>query len=201
MAGNNDKEAFWNNKHSKNDKYWLSGSPPNRVINQHNVEPEFEACTSFLDIGVGMGSMIRYVKSKQKKVYACDISQVALDRIGGIADGVSIDLTTLPPVDLAVCHLVLQHCDDETFTKIINGVRLNPGGVLTFQFACLRPEERPNRRVKELIDSGTHYLRGLDEVKRIIESSTNKKLHFVSKPIEHRSGENLRWYFCKVKNR
>lgn len=193
-------QTFWDSKHTAADKYWLTGSDPEHVIKQHCVRSEFNQATSFLDIGVGLGGMSRYAKLNNKYTISCDVSQVALANLKNIADETHTDISFASrPVDLAVCHLVFQHCDNDTVSSIINKVKLNPNGILSIQFACLRPGEAPNARVKDLMVKGTHHLRRLDEIKTIIKAS-NKQLISYSQPVDYFQPENLRWYFCKLAN-
>ena len=191
---------FWDKQHSHNNKYWLTGSNPVRVVNMHDVKNvNFD---TFLDIGIGQGEMSKYMKYLGKTVYACDISDVALEKVKIYTSKMALtpDLSTLPPADLAICHLVFQHCNDEMITKIINNVNLTKDGVFSFQFACIRPGEVANKNVQTLLDKGTHYLRDLDDIKNIIDTS-NKKLISHSEPMDFYHPENLRWYFCKVQNK
>lgn len=197
---------FWEDKHQSQDRYWLTDSKPEEVLKMHNLEKEFKECRSFLDIGVGFGGMTRYVKSVPKKfVYSSDISQSALDRLSSISDQTVLiqDISkSIEPVDLAVCHLVLQHCDNETMTHILNDVPLkSDSGILSVQFACLRPSDKANGTVQDLLDRGTHFLRSLSEFERIVGEKTDKEIVSISKPKDFYKPENLRWYFCKLKRK
>lgn len=197
-----DKYKFWDQRHMTNDTYWLTGSSPTQVIEMHALKNNISDCVTFLDIGIGKGNMSRYMNSLGKTVYACDISKVALEKVKSYVSETALtsDLSKLPPSDLAICHLVFQHCDDTMITNIINAVNLSKDGIFSFQFACLRPNEYPNENVQKLLDMKTHYLRSLDDVKSIIEKS-NKKLIYHSEPMDFYHSENLRWYFCQVTNK
>lgn len=195
---------FWEKKHSVKDKYWLTDSNPQQVLKMHGVLPEFEKCKTFLDVGVGFGGMTKYVKGKKKHVTSTDISQTALDNLKDVSDKTILitEVSSIEPVDLAVCHLVFQHCNDETITAIMNDVPIKDNtGVLSVQFACIRPGDKPNPNVQKLLKNGTHYLRSLDEFKTLVSNGTNKEVVFVSPPTDYKKTENLRWYFCKLKNK
>jgi glycosyltransferase involved in cell wall biosynthesis len=192
-------ETFWNDKHSTTDRYWLTGSSAEQVLGFHQVVGEFHRCKSFLDIGVGFGGMSRHAKSKGKYVVACDISMVALQRLKGIASETHMIVQDASPVDLAVCHLVFQHCDDIVVSSIIKEVKLTPQGIFSFQFACLRDGEVPNRKVASLIANRTHFFRDLETIQRFIREG-NKEVVSISPPKDFFADENLRWFFCKVRN-
>lgn len=199
---NSEKIAFWDKHHSNKNKYWLTGSNPPDVIKNHRCQQEFIKANTFLDIGVGLGNMSRYVKKHKKNVIACDISDVALNRVKNIANSIinMKDLEKGSHVDLCICHLVFQHCNDETVREIINKVKLTLSGIFSFQFACLRDGEDPSPTVMDLLNNKTHYLRNLEEMKKII-SESNKKLVDVTNQMDFYGKENLRWYFCKVTNK
>lgn len=192
--------GFWDNMHSSTDKYWLTGSTPKQVIEAHKVTSEFNTCKSFLDIGVGFGDMSRHAKAQGKYVVACDISSIALSKLKGVADETHNLVCNAPAVDLAVCHLVFQHCDNSVVASIIRDIKLKPNGLFSFQFACLRPGEAANSKVATLLTNKTHYLRSLNEIKQFIVNG-GKDLVAVSEPKDFYGEENLRWYFCKVQNK
>jgi len=195
---------FWEDKHSTKDKYWLTDSNAQEVLKMHGVLPEFGKCKTFLDVGVGFGGMTKYVKAKKKHVTSTDISRTALDHLKDVPDKTILinEVSSVEPVDLAVCHLVLQHCNNETITKIMNDVPIKDDtGILSVQFACLRPGDKPNKNVQNLLKNGTHYLRSLEEFKELVHSGTNKEVVVISAPIDFKKTENLRWYFCKLKNK
>ncbi len=195
---------FWEQKHAKKDEYWLTDSKPEEVLRMHAVQTEFKNCRSFLDIGVGFGGMSRYVKSQGKHLISTDISKTALENLKSVSDEVFLidHVSESAPVDLAVCHLVFQHCNDDTIVEIMNAVRVaDDGGILSVQFACLRPGEKANANVRKLINNGTHFLRSLEQFQTLVRERTNKEIVNISKPVDFRRTENLRWYFCKLQNK
>lgn len=197
-----DKQSFWNSQHDNNNPYWLTGSDPKTVLSQHNVLDAFKNAKTFLDIGVGMGNMSKYCKSQNKFVIACDISDIALNKLSNIVDKrvYTNEIKTIEPIDLAVCHLVFQHCDDETIKNIINDTPLKDGAILSFQFASPIDNNKLNGNVCDLINLGTHYIRSKQDIENIV-SNTNKKIIGYAKHIDFKSPENLRWHFCKVCNK
>ena len=127
-------KEFWDEKHEKKDIFWLTNSRPTNVLCIHKLAIPLSAIV--LDIGVGLGGFARWCHSRGNKVVSCDISEAALAKVNGVADAVLIsDLATVGPVDIAVCHLVFQHCYDEQILHILQNVKLTPGGVFSFQYA------------------------------------------------------------------
>lgn len=189
-------EHFWEIKHKQSDDYWLTGSNPYHVLKEHDIHNYKEKI--ILDIGVGKGDFAKEI-SKYSKIISVDISYTALDKINNFAKTYHISkLKEIEPVDLAICHLVFQHCDNETIQNIINDINLKQDGFFSFQFAYLR--EEPNKNVKQLINNKTHHFRTLEEIKIII-NTTNKKILNISKPIHFFGTENISWYFIKVVNK
>lgn len=193
--------TFWEEKHRVQDTYWLTGSSASEILSMHQI-PTNIAYNSVLDIGVGFGHLIRYFYQQGKSVYACDISPIALNSIRSFTKGtyISHELANTPPVDLAICHLVFQHCNDAEIHRIIRDVNLTPTGFFSFQFAFLRDGETLKPKVKELIQMGTHYFRSLDTIQQMIRDS-NKEFVSVSAPIHYNDDENFSWLFVKIKNK
>jgi SAM-dependent methyltransferase len=193
--------TFWEEKHRVRDTYWLTGTQAHDILNMHNI-PMDMSFHSALDIGVGFGYLTRFFHQQKKTVYACDISPIALNNIRSFTAGtfVTNELAKVPPVDLAICHLVFQHCNDAEIHRIIQDVNLTPTGIFSFQFAFLRDGEPLKPRVKELIQLGTHHFRTLDTIKHMVHDS-NKEIVAVSEPIHYNEDENFSWLFVMVKNK
>jgi len=129
----------WDDIHNSNSGEWLGGSPPTDVLAIHGIGilPQY-----VMDIGIGNGDMSRFLLSQQCVVTSVDVSSYALNK--SPAPGVlTKDLSTCPPVDLAICHLVLQHCEDEDVIQIVRDVPLGPNAVLSLQFASIPGEPEP----------------------------------------------------------
>ena len=193
--------TFWEENHRTQDNYWLTGSLGHDIFNMHRIPADI-SYTSALDIGVGFGHLIRYFHNQGKTVYGCDISPIALNSVRSLTAGTYLtnELANAPPVDLAICHLVFQHCIDTEIHRIIRDVNLTPTGTFSFQFAFLRDGEPLKPKVKELIQLGTHHFRSLDTIKQMVHDS-NKEIVFVSAPIHYNEEENFSWLFVRVKNK
>jgi SAM-dependent methyltransferase len=196
---NNYPINFWNEKHSNNDKYWLSGYKKDDIFYIHKLKDVNNL--KVLDIGVGLGYFTKELYDLGNEVYACDISEIALSNVKNYAKTyLTSELKNIEPVDLAICNLVFQHCNDNEITRIINEVNLRNNGIFTFQFAFLRENEEPNEKIKNLIKNGTHFYRSLDKIIDIVEKS-NKKIIQILDPIHYYGDENCSWYIVKVVNK
>lgn len=194
-------ETFWDNKHSTQDNYWLTGSSGREIVETHRLQNIQLNGIRLLEIGVGKGTFTKYTHDAGCYVIGCDISHLALENVRPFVSEVyhTSQLNKIEPVDLAVCHLVFQHCTDEEIERIIHDVKLKPNGIFSFQFAFLRENEEPNDNVKTLIKNGTHYFRSLKTIEDMATRS-NKKVVEISHPIHHYGRENFSWYFVKLGN-
>lgn len=194
-----DKTLFWEINHSICDKYWLTGSTLSDVLNYHALSNV--ANLKVLEIGIGFGTMTEQLHLANNEVFACDISTEALKKVSTFAKIYTTDqFNLIEPVDLAICHLVFQHCDDDEIERIIKSVILKENGIFSFQFACIREDDPPNRLVQQYINNKTHHFRTLDTVKQMIEKS-NKQICLISEPIHFYQPENFSWYIVKVCNK
>lgn len=192
-------QQFWEDNHIHNNPYWLSNSTPIDVLTLHNINYNVTG-KKILDIGVGTGRMSQYLFSNKNKVFSSDISEVALNNVKDIAIPYhTTKLKDIEKVDIAICHLVFQHCTNQEVQRIINDVNLNDDGFFSFQFAFLRENEEPNDNVKSLINASTHYFRSIDIIEQMV-SNTNKKIIYISEPIHWYTPENFSWYIVRVMN-
>lgn len=192
-------ENFWNNAHSNKLEYWINSSCSNDILNYHNFNKNISD-KLILDLGIGLGYLTEYL-SKNNKVISVDISDVALKKVKDFAYKTynTSELSKIEPVDLAICNLVFQHCDDEEIERIIREIQLKDDGIFSFQFAFLRENEEPNDFVKELIKNKTHYFRSLEKIKKFVKKC-GKKIVSISKPMHWYGKENFSWLFVKISN-
>jgi len=191
---------FWQEQHKNKNEYWLSGTNnAEYILDLHKIDRNISN-NKILDIGVGLGHLSKYLHSKHNTIMCADISQVALDNVNDIASTyLTSELSRIEPVDIAICNLVFQHCDDNEIQRILKDVQLKDSGFFTFQFAFLREGEEPNPKVKHLISIGTHHFRSLDKIKEMVQNA-NKKIIHLSEPIHYYGDENFSWYIVKVAN-
>lgn len=194
-----DKTLFWEINHSNCDNYWLTGSNLSDVLNYHSLTNVSNI--KVLEIGIGFGTMTEQLHLANNEVFACDISTEALKKVETFAKIYTTEqLDLIEPVDLAISHLVFQHCDDDEIERIIKSVNLKENGIFSFQFAWIRKDDPPNSKVQEYIDNKTHHFRDLETVKQMVEKS-NKRICFISEPMHFYQPENFSWYIVKICNK
>jgi SAM-dependent methyltransferase len=195
-------KKFWEDKHGVSDRYWLTGSSLKEIMALHDISYDELTNKDVLEIGVGLGNLSHDVVKYTDKLICCDISETALSNVSDMVSEkhLTSQLNKIKPVDLAICHLVFQHCTNEEIKRIINDVVLKDGGIFTFQFAFLRDGEEPNNKVKDLINLGSHHFRGIDEIKKMVEGA-NKEIVWTSEPIHYHDAENFSWFMVKIKNK
>lgn len=193
---------FWETKHGVSDRYWLTGSSLGEIMSLHHITHNDLTDKDVLEIGVGMGNLSHDVVKHTSKLICCDISETALSNVSEMVSEkhLTTNLSEIKPVDLAICHLVFQHCTNDEIKRIINDVVLKDDGVFTFQFAYLRDGEEPNTTVKDLIKLGSHHFRGIDEIRKMVDVA-GKEVVWVSDPIHYHNPENFSWLMIKIKNK
>lgn len=192
---------FWENKHNDADSWWLTGTTINQLLYYHELlETNFHNKT-VLEIGVGLGTCTPNLKKISNILYCCDVSETALNRVKEFSDKqfLTTNLVNIEPVDIAVCHLVFQHCTDQEIARIINEVNLTDNGVFSFQFAALK-DNIITSSIQQMIDAGSHFFRSVETVKEII-SHSNKEIVYISDPVWWGGKNKHEWYFIKVRNK
>jgi len=190
-------ENFWNNAHSEKMKYWIDSSNINDIFQNHKIDKNIND-KLILDLGIGLGYLTEYL-SKNNNVISVDISNVALEKVKNYAYKTyhTSELLNIEPVDLAICNLVFQHCNDEEVERIIREIQLKDDGIFSFQFAFLRENEEPNDFVKELMKNKTHYFRSFEKIKEFVDKC-GKKIVDISEPMHWYEKENFSWQFVKI---
>jgi ubiquinone/menaquinone biosynthesis C-methylase UbiE len=181
----NPKE-FWDNKHMKQDAYWLTGSPLKQLCDIHRIDPPSGQVV--LEVGVGKGHATREM-AKSNDIYVVDISQKALDNLGRVGQKyLTKDMPQIPDnsIDFAICHLVFQHCEDDAAQFILDEtIRvLKPDGLFVLQSGDSPKPEGANierTRSRKLI------WRTPDQLKRMITDAggqvSNERLWQVTSDI------------------
>ena len=170
-------DAFWEKAHQNKDQLWLTGSNPKEVYTNHNVGSIISdnKNLSILEIGIGLGDSIRFL-SERHKVTAMDISADAFKAVE--CDTVlTKDFTSIQDkqFDFILCHLVLQHCDDEMVEYLLsNSFRcLKAKGIFSFQFAVLPPGQELDDFYKTTLNS-IHYFRTNKQMADIVKKANGK---------------------------
>lgn len=130
---------YWDKKHTDNDKWYLTGTSLAKYISIFGIPAK--RFGTVVEIGVGLGYATKGLSDKCEKVYAVDISEVALDRVKDFTTPIRSDrMSEIPSncADIVVCHLVAQHNLDVTLETLISeAIRvLRPkDGTFYLQFA------------------------------------------------------------------
>jgi predicted TPR repeat methyltransferase len=192
---------FWENKHTNADRWWLTGTQFDSLLEFHDLSQEDIKNKKVLEIGVGLGICTQTLYKLADELFCADISEVALERVKPFSklQYHTNDIKLIPSVDIAVCHLVFQHCTDLEITRIINDVNLTDAGIFSFQFASLK-DNIITPTMQDLINKGSHFFRSVDTVKKIIDQ-TNKELIYISEPTWWGGKNNHEWYISKVRNK
>jgi hypothetical protein len=194
-------KEFWEDKHNADDNWWLTGTGIRQLLNYHNITEDNTKNCVVLEIGVGLGTCTAGLQKISKSLFCCDVSESALLRVKDLSNRqfLTADLKYAPPVDIAICHLVFQHCTDEEITRIINDVNLTDAGIFSFQFAALK-NNIITTSVQQMINNGSHFFRSLETIKEIV-SQSNKEICDISRPKWWGGKNQHEWYFIKVRNK
>lgn len=139
-VGVSDLPGFWEQAHVDQKTLWLTGSHPQEVIDRLDVQTEVnQKNQEILDVGVGLGLMVKYLTDTGKKVSALDISLNALERVRHLVSGSYNIPADLPEkaFGLVMHHLVAQHMSDtDLVSQMRNLIRsLTSSGLVAMQFA------------------------------------------------------------------
>jgi ubiquinone/menaquinone biosynthesis C-methylase UbiE len=194
-------KSFWEKKHKDNDRFWLTGTNLESIKHFHNLNTEDLKNKKILEIGVGLGNLSKELVNYSENIICCDISEESLKNVDQKVNKkyLTTELKKIEPVDIAICHLVFQHCTNDEIERIIKEVNLTEGGVFTFQFAYLRENEKPNSKVRDFINLGSHHFRDISQIRDIVNKS-NKKIVWISKSYDFSNPENFSWLIVKIKN-
>lgn len=139
-VGVSDLPRFWEQAHVDQKTLWLTGSHPQEVIDRLDVQRELnQENQKILDVGVGLGLMVKYLVDIGKNVDALDISVNALERVEHLVSSTYNHGQELPDkrFGLVMHHLVAQHMSDlDLVLQMRHLIRsLNSSGVIVMQFA------------------------------------------------------------------
>lgn len=162
---------FWENNHNAKNRFWLTNSIPSSVYKIHKIEHLVnKKDMNILEIGVGFGDSIRFL-SKSHNVYAVDISNKALERVEDVSTTIqSYEPWVSDTIDLAICHLVFQHCGDDDIRHLMKQTinSLKDDGLFSFQSAYVDTSKLDSTR-KQYVAENHLYFRTVDEIKSIVD--------------------------------
>ena len=179
---------------------FVTSTPFSEIAKYHEIETPHDM--RVMEIGVGDGQATRDLAALNNEVVAIDISEVALAKVRECAyeSYLTEYLATAYPVDLAFCHLVMQHNDQYEVARIINDVPLKPEGMLSFQFASLNPEKTklPPQILRDINECMLHYY----SPSKIVEivANTNKRIDKIIGPRWFQEA-SFDWYIVHAVNR
>lgn len=169
-----DLPAFWNDKHQHRNTHWLTGSTLDMIYKFYDISEKDLRSRRILEIGVGVGVITKSLAALTQELYCADISNVALNNVRSLARSVFLtrDIGQAPSVDVALCHLVLVHCDDTEVTRLLSEINLSDSGKIYCQFSCLKTTDaidKASPTVKSMLtQAGPHHFRDPIHVEKLI---------------------------------
>jgi SAM-dependent methyltransferase len=119
----------------------VESTSPTALMGLHGIVHRLHGNTVFLDVGVGVGEMARFLSGLGVTVDCVDISPVAGEQVARVARRFyladEIEEIGTETYDLALSHLVAQHTEDPDFIRQTKHVyrALARGGTYSIQFA------------------------------------------------------------------
>ena len=169
------KTEQWNQRSVSLDR--VTDTSLEDILAHHSLELT-DSIETVLVLGVGRGAAIRSLVERGKTVYSTDISgrlvKVGLE-FGASKSVLSSEINSLPPVDLALCHLVLQHNIEPEVERLINDVNLTSNGIGSYQYSTLAPDSQMTKVMIYDFNEGELNVYSTERMGKIV-SRTNKKL-------------------------
>lgn len=167
------KTAQWNERSVSNNR--VTDTTLEEALKHHSLD--LANIKTVLVVGVGRGAAIKSLVERGKTVYATDISSKLVARgleFGATKAALSTQMNTLPPVDLALAHLVLQHNVEPEVQRLINDVQLTPNGFGSYQYSTLAPDSKMTKVMIFDFNDGELNVHSIERMKKIV-SRTNKQ--------------------------
>lgn len=190
-----DLAEFWHKQHIGNTA-WLTGTSWDRIQEFYDVSDRDFQDRVCLEIGVGRGTVTKALAALASELHCCDVTQAALDKVQHLATQcwLSQDIDHIPPVDIALCHLVLVHCTDEECVRILKSISLKDQARVLCQFSSFKDPAMGARgasvhTLQTLDLDNKHFFRDLDHIGDIVRSA-DLKIHKVK---QHDPGSFQGW--------
>jgi len=195
---------FWEENHKPGSMRFLSNSNPELTYRQHGVSDVMSGPSkTIMEIGVGVATSIRFLAIRHN-VVAVDISSRAIEKVKDIAQGyLTEDMPKIKDksVDVAISHIVLQHCEDQVVDFIIGQTlrTLKDDGFFSFQIACCNDI---NETLKKRLTQEEVVIEWIDRPVKWFEeivAKNNGKVVRRPDPIYGMGRtKNIDWYFLHV---
>jgi len=175
-------QEFWEQQHQARSQQWLTGTQLKQIMKFYSLTEQDLENKKFLEIGVGLATVSKALSTMVSTLYCADISQEALKRVQSYVTGTwsTTEIELIPCVDIALCHLVLVHCNDTECVRILKSINLNENGKIFCQFSCLKSfdaiEHADSKVKKMLLEDGPHFFRTEDEIQNIINQAGLKTI-------------------------
>jgi SAM-dependent methyltransferase len=210
-----DLVEFWEQKHVEQDGCWLTGAGPGVYATMGLGDLLQTKRLNVLEIGIGTGTQIRAL-AERHSVIAVDICPSALLKVNDCAKTVlTCDMPSIESqtIDIAICHLVFQHCAKNMFEFIVEQTirTLKIGGEFVFQTAGLPNIESvlkgeipctfkwenkgiiPDFYAREI--GKTHFFRDIEDVMATVNRFG--RVISVSNPIVYPDHCNITWNYVR----
>jgi len=155
-------KEFWEQCHHDQNVSHLSGVKYDEVIKSLHIEDYIYPKTKILEIGVGLGNMVKSLNNIGAEVSAIDISDIAINRVKKYCKyAYTIDnIEQIPSdyFDLITCLNVIQHIPTHLLKKELSHFlrALKTSGIFAMQFVSSKHGEDLGANAKLLgIKAGT----------------------------------------------
>jgi len=183
---------FWRSCHEQQDQEWLTGSALDNYLDLYDLPRPVGLDVT--EIGVGLGTATRALALKNR-VTAVDIVPEALVDLP--CPGLLVDLLDLaPPADLAICHLVFQHCTPHEVARLMR-VPLKRDGVFAFQFAWVGNWVK-NRMTSRDLSEGRLVWHTPDDIYSVMHSTGLAPVWYRGQKHNYR-GDAIHWGLMKAR--
>lgn len=196
------KKLAWDANHEKDRSdysSYVTDLTMQELCQYHDMAPPTGKTITY--IGVGHGGFCKVLQEFGNTVYGVDISSVALLRAEPYCKQtiLSQDLSLLPPCDLAIAHLVIQHNPEAEVFRLIQDINLAPDGEFSFQFAYLTEQSKLSPLLVGDLNINMLHFYSIEKMKSIIANS-NKRLVYMSAPFWFGDPFNFEWTIMRVAN-
>ncbi len=114
-------KEFWDDCHNKELVRSLSGCSYNSIVKALHLQEYIKTSDTVLEMGVGLGGVVKGFYEENKKVSGLDISEVALDKVSEWCENIytvaAVNNLPINYFDIIVSANVVQHIDTSLLKK------------------------------------------------------------------------------------